>query len=118
MKQARERVGLDRTLLCAIRFYAKADRSHAFDPSKRWPRGATPPADKGKVKKLLRKQGFGSRDIDLAITYLKRKGFVETGTRSVALTSRGGRVGCATVSLGPYTEAMTYGSTLKGVRRR
>ena len=114
----RERVGLDRTLLCAIRFYAESNRPFTFDQRKWWPRGATPPADRGQVKKLLRKQGFGSRDIDLAITYLKRKGFVRTGPRSVALTPQGGRVGCATVSLGPYTEFMTPGATLKGVRRR
>lgn len=129
---ARERVGLERTILCATRFWGGGE----YDPGGRgwnktkWSKGATTPTLAKGVKHVVRKQGFATASIDKAIRKLAKGGFLDIGPghqgygtktksiRTLALTAKGGRVGCATVKLAPWTDDEYPGSRLAGVRAR
>lgn len=109
---ARERVGLERTILCATRFWSVA----------RAARGTTTPTLARGVLDVVRRQGFSSTQISAAMRKLKRGGFIKTGGtrsgRTIALTEKGGRVGCARVRLAPWTDDGYPGASLHGARRK
>jgi hypothetical protein len=127
---ARERVGLERTILCATRFWGggEYDASGSGWNKTKWKRGATPPTLAKGVKNVVRKQGFATASIDKAIKKLAKGGFLDIGpghqgygakTKSIstlALTAKGGKVGCGTVKLAPWTNDEYPGSRLQGVR--
>lgn len=105
---AREKVGIERTVLCATRFWSMT-RS----------RGATTPTLLKGVRSVVRKQGFSGPEVSKALTKLERAGFIKTGgahsAKTIALTPKGGKVGCATVKLAPWTNDGYPGSRLKGL---
>jgi len=101
-------VGIERTILCATRFWS-------FDaPS----RGPTLPTLSRGVRSVVRKQGYSGPEVEKAMRRLEREGFISRGgrggARTVALTAKGGRVGCAGVSLSPWTDPQYSGSRLRG----
>lgn len=128
---ARERVGLERTILCATRFWGggEYDASGPGWNKTKWKRGATTPTLAQGVKHVVRKQGYRTAVIDKAIRKLAKGGFLVIGPghqgygaktksiRTLALTEKGGKVGCATVKLAPWTDDRYPGSRLEGVRR-
>ncbi len=103
----RERVGLARTILCATRFWSQS-------PS-------TPTLLKG-VRAVVRKQGFSGPEVGKTLHALERGGFVKTGGRysgrTIVLTEKGNRVGCANVRLAPWTNDGYPGANLRGARHR
>jgi hypothetical protein len=105
---ARERVGIERTILCATRFWSMTRA-----------RGATTPTLTKGVRSVVRKQGFKPEQIDRALRKLESGGFIKTGgarsAKTIALTEKGGRVGCSTVKLAPWTNDEYPGSKLRGL---
>lgn len=121
----RKHVGVERTILCAVRFWGGGRYDASSGPGWNktvWSRGAMPHGTllKG-VKHVVRKQGFATATIDKALRKLEKIGAVEIGGRahgkSIRLTEKGGRVGCSTVKLAPWTNAEYPGSRLAGMRR-
>lgn len=114
---ARERVGLDRTILCAVRFW-----SVSRGPE-RWSKGPTIHTLLPGVKKVVRMQGYTTEQINKALKKLEKGGFIETKRAgathaSIRLTDKGGRVGCARVKLAPWTNDEYPGAALRGMRRK
>lgn len=121
----RHKVGVDRSLLCTVRFWSHQNTGT-------WQRGATTPTLLEGVKNVLRKEPkagaqygwqrrFSAAEINAAVKRLERGGFVVVGGglhKTIALTEKGGRVGCASVKLAPWTDPQYPGSALRGVRSR
>lgn len=109
---ARYHTGVERTLLCATRFWSMTKTRNT----------ATVPTLLQGVKHVVRKQGFSAAAINGAIKKLEAKGLITTGGvrsgKTIALTSQGGRVGCATVRLSPWTDDGYPGASLEGARKR
>lgn len=110
---ARERVGVDRTILCATRFWS-------IDSTIRggYAKGPTTPTLLRGVRSVVRKQGFSGPEVTAALRRLERGGFVKLGGqrsgKTIALTAKGGKVGCSTVSLAPWTDDGYPGASLSG----
>lgn len=122
---AREHVGVERTILCATRFWG-GGRYNPSGPGwnkTSWSKGAMPHGTllQG-VKHVVRKQGFTTAAINKALRKLEKIGAVEVGGRAhgktIRLTEKGGKVGCSTVKLAPWTNDEYPGSRLQGVRRK
>lgn len=115
-KSARSPVGIERTLLCATRFWS-ADSS-----SRGYPKGKTTPTLLRGVRHVVREQGFKGPEVTAAIRRLERDGFVKLGGqgtgKTIALTDSGGRVGCSTVRLSPWTDEGYPGAALRGMKKR
>lgn len=107
----RERASIHRTILCATRFWAW----HGDEGQRRGP--TTPTLLQG-VRGVVRKQGYSGPEVEKALRSLKSKGFVAIGgarsAKTIALTPKGGKVGCATVKLAPWTNDEYPGSDLRG----
>ena len=99
----RERVGIERTILCATRF---------------WGLGPTTPTLLKGVRNVVRKQGFSGPEVSKALTKLERGGFVKVAGRhsapTIVLTPKGNKVSCGTVKLAPWTNDEYPGSQLSG----
>ena len=112
MTTSRYHTGVERTLLCATRFWSMTKTRGT----------ATVPTLLSGVRHVVRKQGFTPAAIDKALKKLEAKGLVVTGgartAKTIALTAQGGRVGCATVRLSPWTDNGNPGAQLEGARRR
>lgn len=107
----RERVGIHRTILCATRFWAwYGDEGQRRGPT-------TPTLLKG-VRGVVRKQGYSGPEVEKALRELKSKGFVAIGgahsAKTIALTAKGGKVGCERVKLAPWTNDPYPGANLRG----
>ena len=116
-------VGVERTILCATRFWSGP--SSNFGPYKGRGQGTTMTLVDG-VKHVARKQGHSAETVRKALKRLEKGGFIEMRYRSygskvpvaVRLTSKGGRVGCSTVKLAPWTDDPYPGSALRGLKTR
>jgi hypothetical protein len=109
----RRKAGVKKTLLCATRFWS-------IDWRTKDNRIATLRAG---VRKVVRTQGYTSKQIDKAERDLVREGKLEIGGRgtgkTLRLTDKGNRVGCRTVKLSPWTDSPRAANTLlEGPRRR
>ena len=117
---ARHHVGVDRTILCATRFWS------VDAPNYKGRGQGTVMTLLDGVKHVARKQGHSSETIRKAIKRLEKGGFIEIRYRShgskvpvaVRLTSKGGRVGCSTVKLAPWTNDEYPGSALRGLKKK
>lgn len=111
---ARHKVGVERTLLCAVRLWS-------IDGMIGGRNVGTTPTHARAVRQVVRKQGYTSAQIATAERRLIRGGFVKMGGghhKTIALTPKGGRVGCATVKLAPWTNEGYPGATLRGLKKR
>jgi len=110
----RKRVGVERTILCATRFW-----SHV--PGIDYAKGATRGTLSRSVRNVVRKQGYSGPAVERGMRKLEKGGFIATGGKGVgktiALTEKGGRVACGTVKLAPWTDSQYPGSQLRGSRR-
>ncbi len=111
----RQKVGIERTFLCATRFWAHGP------PGRTRYQGTVPTLLKG-VRNVVRKQGYTGPQVEKAVRKLARQGFIELGGKhsgkTVRLTDKGGRVGCGTVKLAPWTNDEYPGAALRGVKRK
>jgi len=110
MTTSRWHVGVERTLLCATRFWSLGGE-----------RGkATTPTLLQGVRSVVRKQGHKPAEIDAAIRRLEKKGLIEVSgartAKTIRLTTTGGKVGCATVRLSPWTDDGYPGANLSGAK--
>lgn len=103
----RRKATLERTILCATRF---------------WGVDESVPTLRQGVRHVVRKQGFSSPEIVRAERKLIREGKLRAAGKgtgaTLALTPKGGRVSCSTVRLSPWTDPQYPGSALRGRRKK
>lgn len=112
MATKRKKATIERTILCATRFWSFGPMARTAD--------RIPTLRQG-VRHVVRKQGFTSDQITRAERKLVREGkLVAKGSGSGAtlvLTDKGDRVGCSTVRLSPWTDKQYPGSRLSGSKK-
>lgn len=109
MATKRRKASIEKTLLCATRFWG-------FGPM--GPHQDRIPTLRAGVRHVVRKQGFTSAEIARAERKLVREGKLVAkgkGTgASLVLTDKGDRVSCRSVRLSPWTDAPYPGARLAG----